>query len=158
MVHLPSPAGKRQHGRSRCVTRARGRCGRPDRNPIIENWQTEIKKTQIARYNNSTALPPGISLLYGKIKHFGWQDSGNEKSWVPPSHPADYFSILEMNAVSKENEIDWKNTSMVKWRTPGGLRGWKYSRSSTRKTVPCTDNQKQGTPPFSTMERRCALL
>ena len=32
--------------------------GGHNKNPIIENWQAEIKKTQIVQYNNSTTLNP----------------------------------------------------------------------------------------------------
>lgn len=49
---------------------------------------------------------------------------------MPWGHPADYFSTLEICAASKkplkkrkENEIDYRDIFMVKWRKPGGIRG-----------------------------------
>lgn len=102
LVHLSDPASK---SATRAVTaRHRGKrmMGADQRKPDKRKLLDRNSKKLTVGYSYFVALPPRNSLLCGLSKHFGWQNSGNEKTWVPPSHPADYFSTFEMNTESKE--------------------------------------------------------
>lgn len=102
MVHFSDHASK---SATRAVTaRHRGKrmMGADQRKPDKRKLLDRNSKKLTVGYSYFVALPPRNSLLCGRSKHFGWQNSGNEKTWVPPSHPADYFSTFEMNTESKE--------------------------------------------------------
>ena len=50
----------------------------------------------------SISEPPHNPLILWCFGRFGWQNQIYYKTWVPPSHPTDYFSTFEMNTKSKE--------------------------------------------------------
>ena len=94
LVHLSDPASK---SATRAVTaRHRGKRmmgadqWKPDKRKLLDR---NSKKLTVG-YSYFIALPPRKSLLCGLLKHFGWQNSGNEKSWVLPSHQQIIFQPL----------------------------------------------------------------
>ena len=100
---------------------------------------------------------PIILWFCGISRRSGGQNSGNEKSWVPPSHSADYFSTFEMNTESKEpvrktqGKGNWPaGWFMVKWRTPGGIRGRKVADCNYQKiTIMSQRSQDMAVGSFS---------
>ena len=135
MVHFSDHASK---SATRAVTaRHRGKrmMGADQRKPDKRKLLDRNSKKLTVGYSYFVALPPRNSLLCGLSKHFGWQNSGNEKTWVPPSHPADYFSTFEMNTESKEPvrkkqgkgnwPVGWFHGKMAHTRGyKGEISGW----------------------------------
>ncbi|WP_287847140.1 hypothetical protein [Clostridium sp.] len=61
---------------------------------FLENPQKGIQKTGVSSITILRLRHPEQFSFYGRIVHRGWQNTGNEKSWVPPSRPEENFSTL----------------------------------------------------------------